>query len=47
MGGKKGEKEQICRGEKNNREKANLFTAAILLVKYLQDILDHVGCTEH
>lgn len=30
MGGKEGEKEQICRGE-DNREKASPFTAAMLL----------------
>lgn len=47
MGGKEGEKDQICRGEDNNKERASPFTAATLLVKYLQVILDHVGCTEH
>lgn len=47
MGRKEGEKEQICRGEDNNREKASPFTAAMLLVKYAQVILDHVGCAEH
>lgn len=47
MSRKEGEKEQICRREDNNREKTSPFTVAMLLVKYLQVILDHVGCTEH